>query len=123
MAWADLTPTEQEEVRTFLRNYRAAMADTVRGLRIQSLLAQSYADSIASLWEEIGSNETIEDGSGLAGADLSMTKAEFQPMFIWTTNLLAAVYAIAGGQNATAWVTRATVDAYGVRLAGPTNIG
>jgi len=123
MAWADLTPIEQEEVKIFLRNYRAAMGDTVRGLRMQSLLAQSYADSVSSLWAQIDNGELIEDGSGLAGADLSMTKAEFQPMFIWTNALLNAVYDIAGGAAGTVWEDRETVDGYGVMLAGPTNIG
>ena len=123
MAWTDLTPTEQEEVKTFLRNYRAALGDTVRGLRMQSLLARAYTDSVAELWAQIDNGETIEDGSGLAGADLSMTKAEFQPMFVWTNALLNAVYDIQGGAVATVWEDRETVDGYGVKLAGPTNIG
>lgn len=123
MAYSDLTANEQAQVRDFLRNYRAAMADAVRGLRAQQLLLQSYTDSVAPLWDRIGNDEVVDDGSGLAGADLSMTKAEFAPMFAWTTTLLGAAYSVAGGQKTTTWPTREQVDSYGVKLAGPGNIG
>ena len=122
MAFSDLTANEQSQVRDFIRNYRAAVADTVRGLRNQQLLLQSYTDSVAALWAEIGDAELVDDGSGLAGADLSMTKAEFTPVFTWTVNLLAALYSVAGGAQATEWPTREQVDGFGVKLAGPTNI-
>lgn len=123
MAFNDLTANEQTQVRDFVRNYRPAMGSTVRGLRQQQLLLQSFLDSIAPLWAQIGDAEVIDDGSGLAGADLSMTKAEFADMFAWTVNLLAALYSVAGGAVETAWPSREIVDGYGVKLAGPTNIG
>ena len=122
MPFTTLTANEQAQVRDFLRNYRAAVADTVRGLRNQQLLLQSYTDSVAALWAQVDNAEVLDDGSGLAGADLSMTKAEFQPMMTWTVNLLAALYSVAGGAKATVWPTREVVDGYGVKLAGPSNI-
>jgi len=123
MGFSDLTPNEQTQVREFVRNYRAAMGSTVRGLRQQQLLYQSFSASIAPLWAQIGAGEVIDDQSGLAGADLSMTAEEFTDVFTWTINLLAALYAVEGGVVATDWPTRETVDGYGVRLAGPSNIG
>lgn len=123
MAFSDLTPNEQTQVREFVRNYRAAVGSTVRGLRQQQLLYQSFASSIAPLWAQIGAGEVVDDQSRLAGADLSMTAAEFTDVFGWTVNLLAALYSVAGGAVATVWVDRETVDGYGVQLAGPGNIG
>ena len=41
MAYNDLTVDEKQELGEFLRNYRAALGDTVRGLRMQSLLLAS----------------------------------------------------------------------------------
>lgn len=123
MAFSDLTPNEQTQVRDFVRNYRAAVGSTVRGLRQQQLLYQSFAASIAPLWAQIGAGEVVDDQSGLAGADLSMTAAEFTDAFTWTINLLAALYAVDGGAVATVWPTRETVDGYGVQLAGQSNIG
>ena len=123
MAWADLTDNEKSEVRDFIRNYRAAMGSTVTGLRQQQLLALSYTNSVAPLWAQIGDTEVIDDQSGLAGADLSMTKAEFTAKFLWTSAVLAAIYSVTGGAKATVWQTREQVDGFGVQLAGPTNIG
>lgn len=123
MAFVDLTENEKTQVREFIRNYRAAVGSTVRGLRQQQLLLQSFVTSVAPLWAQIDAGELIDDGSGLAGADLSMTKAEFDPVFTWTVNLLAALYSVTGGAKATVWPTREVVDGYGVQLAGPTNIG
>lgn len=123
MAFQDLTATEQQQVREFLRDYRAAMADAVRGLRRQQLLVQAYTNTIASLWNQILDADVIEDGSGLAGADLTMTKLDFADKFAWSVNLVSAVYADAGGASATVWPDRETVNGYGVQLAGPTNIG
>ena len=122
MAFADLTADEQKMVRTFLRNYRAAVGSTVRGLRQQQLLKQSYVDSISDLWAQVGSDEVIDDGSGLAGADLSMTKSEFDTVFGWTSAVLNALYSVDGGTSGKDWETREDVDGYGVQLAGPTNV-
>ena len=123
MAWSDLTPPQQQEVKEFIRTYRAAMADTVRGLRMQELLAMSYNTSISPLWAQIGAGEIIPDESGLAGADLSMTKADFTPALGWTQNLLAGVFSDNGGAVATVWPAREVVEGYGVQLAGPGNVG
>jgi hypothetical protein len=123
MAWTDLSATEQQQVREFLRDYRAAVGDTVRGLRKQQLLAMAYTNTISPLWAKIGNDEVILDSSGLAGADLTMTKSDFTPKMIWTSNLLAGVYSDNGGAVATVWPDRETVDAYAVMLAGPTNLG
>jgi len=123
MAFTDLTVNEQTQVKDFIRDYRAAVASTVRGLRSQQLLLQSFITSVSPLWDQIGAGEVIDDGSGLAGADLSMTKAEFDPIFVWTVNLLAALYSVNGGAVSTVWPKREQVDGYGVRLAGPGNIG
>jgi len=122
MAFADLTADQQKMVRDFLRNYRAAVGSTVSGLRQQQLLKQSYLDSISDLWAQIGADEVIDDGSGLAGADLSMTKAEFDAVFQWTSAILNAVYSVDGGTSSRDWDTREDVDGYGVQLAGPTNV-
>jgi len=123
MAYTDLTPAEKQELGEFLRDYRAAMADTVRGLRRQQLLSQAYTNSVSAIWAKVAVGDTIPDDSGLAGADHSMTKAEFTPKFTWTSNLLAGVYSDAGGAVATVWPDKETVDGYGVQLAGPSNIG
>lgn len=123
MAWTDLTPTQQEQVKQFTRDYRAAMADTVRGLRKQALLAMAYTNTISALWAQINNGDIIPDGTGLAGADTGMTKAGFTPKFTWTTNVLNGVYSDNGGAVATVWPDKETVDAYGVQLAGPTNVG
>ncbi len=123
MAWADLTQQQQQEVKEFTRTYRAAVADVVRGLRMQELLAMSYTNSISALWAQIGAGEVIPDESGLAGADLSMTKSDFTPAFGWTQNLLAGVFSDNGGAVATVWPSREVVEGYGVQLAGPSNVG
>ena len=121
MAWADLTPAQQQMVTEFTRNYRAGAASTIKGLRQQALLGQAYAEYIAPLLAQIGNDEIIPDQTGLAGANLEMTKADFTEVFLWTNNLLNAVYDD-GGQAATDWPDRDQVDAWGVELAGPTNI-
>lgn len=97
MAWADLEPHEQELVRDFVRTYRSAMAGTVKGLNTQHLLSVEYTLTISDLWAQIGDAEVIPDGTGLAGADTTMSKAGFVDKFTWTTNLLNAVYKDAGG--------------------------
>lgn len=122
MAYTDLSTAEKQELSEFLRNYRAAMADVVRGLRMQSLLLASYTASIASIWAQVGDSDLVPDESGLAGADHTMTKAQFAPMLLWSSNLLAGVYSVAGGAVATAWPNRVAVDGYAVQLAGPTNL-
>ena len=123
MAWNDLSPNEQAQVKDFLRNYRAAVADVVRGLRTQELLAMAYTSHVSALWAQIGNDEVIPDDSGLAGADLTMTKADFTPKFTWTQNQLAGVFSDGGGAVATVWPDRETVESYGVQLAGPGNVG
>lgn len=123
MAWSDLTPTQQQQVKEFVRDYRAAVADTVRGLRRQQLLSMAYANTISPLWAIVGNTDVIPDDSALAGADHGMTKAAFTPKFTWTTNLLAGVYSDAGGAVATVWPDKETVESYGVQLAGPLNVG
>ena len=42
MAWTDLSPEEQEDVKEFFRDYRAAIGDLVRSLRQQELLTPIY---------------------------------------------------------------------------------
>ena len=121
MAWTDLTAQQQQMITEFTRNYRAGVAATVRGLRAQDLLGQAYGEYIAPLFAQIGNDEIIPDNSGLAGANLEMTKADFVEVFLWTNNLLNALYS-EGGQTATNWPDRDQVDAWGVELAGPTNI-
>jgi hypothetical protein len=123
MAYTDLTTAEKQELAEFLRNYRAAQGEIVRGLRMQSLLLASYTASVSTIWAKVVDSDLIPDDSGLSGADHTMTKAQFAPMLTWTANLLAGIYAVNGGAVATVWPTRATVDGYGVQLAGPTNIG
>lgn len=122
MAYADLTPTEKQELSEFLREYRAAMGAVVRGLRMQYLLNTSWQSSIAAIWAKCGNTDLIPDDSGLAGADHTMTKADFTAKLTFTANLLAGVYSDAGGAVATVWPDRETVDSYGVQLAGPTNV-
>ena len=81
MAFSDLTPTQQQQVAEFTRDYRAAVVDVVRGLRRQQLLAMAYTSHIADLWAQINNGDVIPDGSGLAGADLTMTAEEFTDVF------------------------------------------
>ena len=122
MAYADLTTAEKQQLSEFLRDYRAAMADVVRGLRMQNLLLAAYNNGVSAIWAKVGNTDLIPDASGLAGANHSMTKADFTPKFLWTTNGLAGIYSDNGGAVATVWPDKETVDAYGVQLAGPTNI-
>ena len=123
MAYADLTAAEKTQLSEFMRDYRAAMADVVRGLRVQNLLLAAYNNGVSVIWAKCGDTDLIPDDSGLAGANHSMTKADFTPKFLWTANLLAGVYSDNGGAVATVWPDKETVDSYGVQLAGPTNIG
>jgi len=123
MAYVDLTTAEKTQLSEFLRDYRAAVADTVRGLRAQYLIKAAYDNGMSVIWAKVGNSDLIPDDGGLAGANHSMTKADFTPKFLWTTNLLAGVYSDNGGAVATVWPDKETVDAYGVQLAGPTNIG
>jgi len=123
MTFAELTLTEQQTVAEFLRDYRAAFAATVRGLRVQSLLAQAYTSHVGAVFAKLGADDVIPDDSGLAGADKELTPTELLPMFTWTVNLLAGVYSDNGGAVATVWPDKETVDSYGVQLAGPSNIG
>lgn len=123
MAYADLTALEKQELDEFLVNYRAAIGDTVRGLRMQNLLNTSWTNSIAAIWAKVLNTDVVPDSSGLDGADHTMTKADIQVILTWSANLLAALYSVNGGAVATVWPSRATVDGYGVQMAGPTNIG
>ena len=123
MAYSDLTPAEVHEVDEWLRDYRAAMADVVRGLNTQFALKLAYDNSLSQIWAKIGNTDLIPDGSGLAGADHTMTKADFTPKLVWTANLLAGVYSDNGGAVATVWPDRETVIGFGVQLAGPSNVG
>lgn len=121
MAYVDLTQAEKLELAEFMRNYRAAIGDTVRGLHTQYLLNTSWTNSIAAIWAKCANSDQIPDDSGLAGADHTMAKTDFTPILTWTSNLLSAIYG-AGGDSAVNWPTRATVDGYGVQMAGPENV-
>lgn len=123
MAYVDLTATEKAQLADFTRTYRAAIADTVRGLRRQQLLAMEYTSTISAIWAKVANGDLIPDETGLAGASQIMTKADFTAKFTWTTNVLAAIYSDNGGAVATVWPDRETVDSYAVQLAGATNIG
>lgn len=122
MAWSNLSTEQQTMVKEFTRQYRAAMAETVRGLLRQQLLSQQYTLDIQTIWAQILNADVIPDQTGLAGADLEMTKAEFTAIFGWTSALLAAVFSDNGGASAFVWPDRDVVTGYGVQLAGPTNV-
>ena len=122
MAYADLTPEEKQEVAEWLRNYRAAMADLVRGLNSQFALKMAYDTFLSTVWAKIGNTDLIPDDSGLAGADHTMTKADYSAKLTWTANILAGIYSDNGGAVATVWPDRETVLSYGVQLAGPSNL-
>jgi len=122
MAWADLTPKQQELAKDFIRNYRAAFVETVRGLRKQQLLSVEYTQTISAIWAQIGNAEIIPDGTGLAGADTTMPKSSYTAKFNWTSDLLAAVFSDNGGAVNTAWPSKETVEGHAVQLAGPTNV-
>lgn len=122
MAYADLTQAEKQELAEFMRNYRSAIGDTVRGLRSQYLLNTSWTNSINAIWAKCVNGDLMPDDSGLAGADHTMTKADFTAILTWTSNLLAAIYG-AGGAKSTVWPTKEVVDGYGVQMAGPENVG
>lgn len=121
MAWADLTVAEQNQVKEFTREYRAAFAETVRGLRKQQLLAQAYNLSISDLWVQISNGEVIPDDTGLAGADKSITKSQFNSFLLWSSALIDATFDD-GGVSAYNWTDEETVTGYAVQLAGPSNI-
>lgn len=121
MAYADLTAAEKQELAEFMRNYRAAIGDTVHGLRLQFLLNTSWNNSISAIWAKCVNTDLIPDDSGLAGADHTMTKADITTILTWSSNLLAAIYG-AGGSKSTAWPTKEVVDGYGVQMAGPNNV-
>lgn len=123
MAYADLTAAEKQELGEFLRDYRAAVGDTVRGLRRQLLLKMAYDSSVTAIWAKVLNTDLVPDDSGLAGADHTMLKSDFTAKMLWTNNLLSGVYSDNGGAVATVWPDKETVDGYGVQLAGPENIG
>lgn len=123
MAYADLTPEEKLEVSEWLRDYRAAMADLVRGLNSQFALKMAYDNSLSPIWAKIANTDLIPDDSGLAGADHTMLKSDFTAKLVWTSNVLAGIYSDAGGAVATVWPDRETVLGFGVQLAGPANVG
>lgn len=123
MAYVDLTPTEKAQLAEFLRDYRAAMADVVRGLRRQELLTMAFNGAIAPIWAKVASGDVIPDDTGLAGANHSLTKTAYTPMLTLSTNWLAAIFSDNGGAVATVWPDRETVESYAVALAGPGSIG
>jgi len=123
MAYADLTTAEKTQLAEFLRDYRAAMADVVRGLRRQELLTMAFNTAIAPIWAKVVNGDVIPDDSGLAGAHHGLTKAMYTPMLTFSTNLLAGIFSDSGGAVATVWPDRETVEGYAVQLAGPGNVG
>lgn len=123
MSYADLTDIQKQQLHEFLRDYRAAFASVVSGLRRQQLLKMAYDATIGDIWALVNNGDVINDESGLGGADLEMTKADFNAVFQLTSAILNGVYSDDGGAVATVWPDRETVDAYGVQLAGPSNVG
>lgn len=121
MAWADLSAEDQEQVKAFCRDYRAAFAQTVNGLYQQVLLKQAYDTYIGALWTQIGANEIIPDGTGLAGADTTMTRAQFDTKLLWSTEIVKTLPIVAAA-SVYVWPSRDTVIAHAVQLVGPSNV-
>lgn len=120
MAWTDLTQAQQEDVKEFFRDYRAAIGDIVRSLRTQDLLTDIYDQNVSPVWATIASDDIIPDGNGLANSG-TMTKSDWTAILTWSNNLLGAVYST-GGDSSYAWPDSDDVDQYGTLAAGPSNI-
>ena len=120
MAWSDLSQQEQRDVAEFFRDYRAAIGDIVRSLRSQDLLTVIYDQNVSPFWATIASDDVIPDGNGLANSG-TMTKADWNAILQWSTNLLGAVYDD-GGADAYVWLDSDSVDQFGALAAGPSNI-
>lgn len=120
MAYADLTQEQKNDVNEFFRDYRAAIGDIVRSIRMQDLLTDIYDQNVDPVWATIDTGDVIPDGNGLANSG-TMTKADWNTILQWSTGLLAAVYA-AGGDSAYAWPDSDSVDQMGALAAGPSNI-
>ena len=120
MAWEDLTQAQKQDVAEFFRDYRAAIGDIVRSLRTQDLLTDIYVQNVAPVWATIGNGDVIPDGNGLANSG-TMTKADWNDILAWSSNLLGAVYDD-GGADSYAWPDSDEVDQFGALAAGPTNI-
>lgn len=121
MAWADLTPAQQNDVKEFFRDFRPAIADVVRGLRALELLTTIYTQNVSPVWPTILAADVIPDENGLANSG-TMTKTNWGPILTWASNVHTALYGN-GGVSAINWPNDATVDQYGVLSAGPNNIG
>lgn len=120
MAWSDLTQAQQQDVAEFFRDYRAAIGDVVRSLRLQDLLTATHAQNVAPVWATIASGDVIPDGNGLANSG-TMTKGDWQTILAWSASLLDAVYDT-GGADAYVWPDSDAVDQFGALAAGPSNI-
>ena len=104
----------------FFRDYRAAIGDVVRSLRMQDLLTVTFQQNVQPVWSQILNGDEILDGNGLANSG-TMTKADWQTIINWSSALLGAVYD-AGGADGYVWPDSDQVDQFGALAAGPGNI-
>lgn len=120
MAFSDLTPQQQNDIKEFFRDFRPAVADIVRGLRALELLTVIYNQNVQPHWATINNADVIEDDNGLANSG-TMTKSGWNPILTWASNVHTALYGV-GGTSSINWASDATVDQYGTLAAGPNNI-
>jgi len=120
MAFADLTPQQQEDIKEFFRDLRPAIGDVVRALRIMESLVVIYNQNVAPVWATVVNGDLIDDANGLADSG-TMTKADWTPIIAWANNLQAELYD-AGGVSSVNWPDANTLDEYGTLAVGPTNI-
>ncbi len=67
MAWEQLTVEEQAAVQDYVRNLRALVGELGRVRNRAAALDNGYAN-IQGLLAELGANDVVPDGTGLAGA-------------------------------------------------------
>ncbi len=107
MAYADLTPEQQQIVAEYVRQVRATIGEFARLLNHFEALDYMYDGQITAGWAALLNTDIITDGSGLAGVS-ELTKAQ--------------VTTLANGMDAvlTTYNTQAMRQLF-VRVAGMTN--
>jgi hypothetical protein len=120
MAFSDLTPEQQEDIKEFFRDFRPAIADFVRACRTFESLVTIYNQNVLPVWSTVVNADVIDDDNGLADSG-TMTKADWTPIIAWADSVQSDLYD-AGGVSSVNWPDANTLDSYGVLAAGPTNI-
>ena len=88
MAFNDLTAEQRAVLSEYVRLLRAWTGEQARTNNHAAALNSGYAQ-VQGILGALQSDDEVLDGSGLAGANHSLTKAMYTPMLTFSTNLLA----------------------------------